>query len=161
MTQKEKLFCLFYVFSGDVKESAIKCGYKKDQAEKIGIRFLSKKQVREEIGKVRQQVFQANPKEVAKLGLWKIAFGDVRETISSVLNARKEDGVADFQDADLFCVSEIKLGKNDVTEIKLFDKIKALEALAALSQSEKEKGFDKSFFEALEKGAEGVFENEQ
>lgn len=95
------------------------------------------------------------------MGLWKIAFSDITKTISSVLKAKKDEGEIDFDDADLFCVSEIKLGKNDVTEIKLFDKIKALQALANLSSAQEENQTDKSFFEAFSKGAQGVFSNEE
>lgn len=152
---------MFFVFLNDVKESAIRCGYKKQQAEITGIKLLSRKEIRNEIEEIRKQLVLSDPQELAKLGLWKIAFGDVRNTVESVINSRKDDRELNLENADLFCVSEIKLGKNDVTEIKLFDKIKALEALAALTKNNEDKDVDKSFFEALENGSKGVFGLEQ
>ena len=63
-------------------------------------------------------------------GLERLAFGDITDAVRLIYLEQPQDG--QIERLDLFNVSEIKRGKNGV-EIKFFDRIKALEQLAELS----------------------------
>lgn len=161
LSQREKLFCFFYALSSDGKESAIKSGFKKETAEETFAKLLMRKEVKAEIKKARKELFEGDEKSLAKLGLCKIAFGNPSDLADAALKLRNGEGGESLKGDDLFCVSEIKIGKNDCFEFKLFDKIKALEALSNLKKGEsEEEEKDLSFFEALYKGEEKLNQNE-
>ena len=150
------MFCFFYALSSDGKESAIKSGYEEKKAEQISARLLMRSDIRKEANTLREELFSGDEKSLAKLGLCKIAFGNPKEVAQIALKIKNGEEEISLRDTDLFCVSEIKLSKNDCFEIKLFDKIKALEALSKLGEEKAdEEKRDLSFFEALYKGKSG------
>ncbi|HOA33054.1 MAG TPA: hypothetical protein PKO20_00430, partial [Clostridiales bacterium] len=90
-------------------------------------------------------------------GLRRAAFGSIADAIRLMfdenLNPEELDGL------DLFCVSEIKRPKGGGMEIKFIDRLKALEKLQSLAETEREA--DKNpFVEAIEKSAKAVFSGE-
>lgn len=81
----------------------------------------------------------------------RLAFGGIADVLR-LMNAENLENL-NLETLDLMNVSEMKFSKNGGMEIKLFDRLKALERLSMLCEDPKEAG-DAAFFEALKKGAE-------
>ena len=90
-------------------------------------------------------------------GLMRLAFGSVADAMKLMLC---EDAMTseDIEKLDLFNVSEIKRPKGGGLEIKFFDRLKALEKLAALGGGEENS--QSSFIKALSEGARLLSEEE-
>ena len=84
-------------------------------------------------------------------GYEKIAFGSINDPIRLLfcdeINPRA------LKKMDLFSVSEIKRPKGGGMEMKFFDRIKALQCLETMTQTERTPG---GFYEALESGANNL-----
>ncbi len=97
--------------------------------------------------------------EIQKIeeGLAKIAFGSCRDAVKLLL---RSDTLTDRQlnRLDLFNVAAVKRSGNCISEIKLFDRIKAMDCLLRLSSAES--GGADGFIEALVRSA-GVFPGEE
>lgn len=85
-------------------------------------------------------------------GYEKIAFGSINDPIRLLfcdeINPRA------LKRLDLFSVAEIKRPKGGGIEIKFFDRIKALQCLETMTQTEKRA--PGGFYEALESGANNL-----
>ncbi len=86
-------------------------------------------------------------------GYYRLAFGCFADAVSLLFS--EEISPETIQQLDLFNISEIKRKKNGETEIKFFDRLKALEKLegSALG-AEKSSAF--SLYHAIEKGASAL-----
>ena len=89
-------------------------------------------------------------KEEVRDGLKRLAFGDITDAVL-LLFAGDTFSEEKLRSLDLFCVSEIKKVRAGGTEIKFFDRQKALESLYELSAQEDTQGL--GFYAALEKSA--------
>lgn len=147
LTSKEIEFCRIYASCLNSRVAAAKAGFA--FPEKAGLKLLSKSGIAEEIERHSntQQCFAQ-----AADGLRKIAFGSVADAVRLVLHP---DEIRDTDTLDLFMVSEIKLPKSGGVELKLFDRIKALEALATLSEGGDSDGAA-PFINAIFKGTEAI-----
>lgn len=74
------------------------------------------------------------PLDEVKGGLHRLAFGSTTDAVE-LLFFEETPPPSKLAGLDLFHVSEVKRGKNGV-EVKLFDRLKALEALARLAEAE-------------------------
>ena len=54
LTEKQRLFCVYYIKSFNATKSAIKAGYSRKTAEQIGYQLLQKASVKSEIQKLKQ-----------------------------------------------------------------------------------------------------------
>ena len=88
-------------------------------------------------------------------GFRQLAFGNVRDA-AALLFANEEEILEKLPGYDLFNISEIKKPKGGGMEIKIFDRIKALQCLERM---ETEAG-QPSLFEALEAGARALNKGE-
>lgn len=146
ITSKEKLFCSYYSLDRNPREAAVKAGYM--FPERAALRLLSKKEITDEISHLDKQR-GATTKDIAS-GLTRLAFGCISDAVSLLF--RDEVTAAELEKMDLFSVSEIKRKKNGEMEIKFFDRLKALEKLADvtdMSSADEEN----SIFNAIAKGA--------
>lgn len=138
----KRKFCVLVSLGFSPEEAARKIGCT-DDPEQTAVDLLCCQSVQEKIKELGGIFSSSN---TARAGLVRIAFGGISDAVRFI--AEPED-ISD--DADLFAVSEIR--KTDKgTEIKFFDRIKALEALAQMSDCESE---DRAlpFYRALENAA--------
>ncbi|MDF2909511.1 MAG: phage terminase, small subunit, family [Sporolactobacillus laevolacticus] len=167
LTEKQRLFCLYYLKSFNATQAAIKAGYSIDTAHVQGPRLLSNVRVAEHIrevkGKMHQELF-IDAMDVLNKYI-QIAFADItdyvefgnREMTKKEIVDHDGDGNPVFDEStesysfvdlkDSNCVdgsliNEVKQGRDGVS-IKLADKMKALDMLSKyfdlLSKTQQEK----------------------
>ncbi len=146
LTQKEKDFCKFFCSCKNPREAAAKAGF--IFPERTGLRLLCKESIRQEISSVSGECERLV--SVAD-GLRRIAFGSVADAVKLIVSG---DEVTDIESLDLFLVSEIKLAKGGGMEIKFYDRIKALEALAAVGDGSADESAP--FIDAILKGSQVI-----
>lgn len=159
LTDRQRLFCLYYVKSFNATQSAIKAGYAPESAHVEGSRLLRHAKVSKEIKRIKQDMTEGIFVDAMDvLQKWvKIAFADVTDyltfgqkkqqvmTMYGPLYEKGKDGKADkskpiteivnyidFKESSMVdgtIISEVKQGKEGIT-IKLADKMKALEKLS-------------------------------
>ncbi|WP_412762701.1 terminase small subunit [Priestia megaterium] len=159
LTEKQRLFCLYYVKSFNATQSAIKAGYAPESAHVEGSRLLRHAKVSKEIKRIKQDMTEGIFVDAMDvLQKWvKIAFSDVTDyltfgqkkqqvmTMYGPLFEKGKDGkidkskpvteivnYIDFKESSMVdgtIISEVKQGKEGIT-IKLADKMKALEKLS-------------------------------
>lgn len=127
----QRLFCYYYVQSGNVQESAIKAGFPQSQAIVCGLKALSQKSCRELIEKLSYHETAVN---LVETGLKRLAFGNANDAVRLAF-CEQAPSSEELGSLDLFNISEIKKIKGGGVEIKLFDRQKALEKLYELSHS--------------------------
>ena len=150
LTEKEKLFCMYFVDSADAKQSAIDAGYTKNPAQKA-LTLLSRSDVADEIAALAKNNSRVMSK-IAHCGYKRLAFGSIADAIS--LLYMESPTKKQLQDMDLFMVSEIKRPKDGAMEIKFYDRLKALEKLS--SEKEDSDGDSNSLLHALTLGAQNL-----
>lgn len=152
LTEKQRLFCLYYVKSFNATQSAIKAGYAPESAHVEGSRLLRHAKVSKEIKQIKQDMTQGifiDAMDV--LQKWvKIAFTDVTDYLTfgqkevEVMGAfgpiKDEDGnvitrmvnYVELNESNMIdgtLISEVKQGRDGMS-VKLADKMKALEKLS-------------------------------
>jgi phage terminase small subunit len=155
LTEKQRLFCLYYVKSFNATQAAIKAGYSPDRAHVTGSELVRNRKVADEIrrikGSMTQDIFLDAMDVLQK---WiKIAFADITDFVqfgkkqSPATNMLTGEMIYDdngdpvlvpnveyfdiknSHEVDGSLISEIKQGREGIS-IKLADKIKALEKLS-------------------------------
>ncbi len=87
-------------------------------------------------------------------GLRHLAFGDIQDAVTLLFET--EEGIlSSLPSLDLFNVSEIKRQKGGGMEIKFFDRLRALEKLREIIDTDERQSCI-SFYEALEKSASNI-----
>ena len=147
LNKRERLFCSGYVCTGNAETAAKQAGYKKDY-RLTGERLLCEEKILAEIERLlslRRKTFS----KLAAVGYYRLAFGDVSDALR-LLNNQPPTPVQPGE-LDLFQISEIKKPKDGALEIKFFDRLKALEQLAALGE---ESVGVAGLFDAIGRGAQ-------
>ena len=157
LTEKQRLFCLYYVRCFNSTKAAIKAGYSRNTAMEQGYQLLQKTSVREEIHRLKQS--RLNRELLDEHDIFQkymdIAFADITDfvqfgqeeeyVIGQFGLVQVEDPVTGkktplkqkvntvrFRESDSIdgtLITEVKNGKNGAS-IKLADRMKALEWLA-------------------------------
>jgi hypothetical protein len=147
--QKED-FCCWYALLGNIQEAAAKAGLSEDNALCAGLRLLSSPVCRKRIKKYRELLSGSG--EVIT-GLKRLAFGSSKD--AAVLAFAEELPPAEIiSQLDLFNVSEIKRVKGGGVEVRLFDRLKALEKLFELENSFADRSSAAGLISALMSGEE-------
>ena len=147
LTAKEKEFCLCFLQSGDATLSAREAGFA--DAQRTGRRLLCEERIASELE--RLAAIQNRLLGVAAAtGYRRLAFGNAADAVSLVFE--QEPDRETLGRMDLFLVSEIKRPKDGAMEIKLFDRVKAMEKLETMSA---ESRTSDSLFDAIGKSAAG------
>jgi hypothetical protein len=145
----EKLFCKIFAESHDARSSAARAGVVARQAvplpmdtassptlqnaEATAFALLERADIRREIS--RWEKLRRTREAELQAGIRRLAFGSVTDAVRLLLS--EDTPTADeLERMDLFNVSEIKRPKGGGLEIKFFDRLKALELLAAHSGEE-------------------------
>ncbi len=154
LTEKQRLFCLYYIKNFNATQAAIKAGYSPDSAHVEGCRLLKKAKVAKEIrrlkGTIQEEIFIGAMDVLNKY--IKIAFADVNDYLSfgqrevqcmgpfgPIYEGEGEDkkpvtkivNYVDLKDSNLVdgtIISEVSQTRDGV-KIKTIDKTKALEKL--------------------------------
>ncbi len=153
LTEKEKNFCYHYASTGNPREAAAFAGYSVE-AEKKGVKLLSKDNVKEEIEKMLDEK-KKNFIYKAYIGYDRLAFGSVADAIK-LLYVESLDEVS-LENMDLFNIAEIKRPKEGAIEIKFFDRMRALEKLEQMGDDKKTD--IRPFYQAMEQGIKAIEEN--
>ncbi len=145
LTKRENEFCRYYVACRNGREAAAKAGFA--FPERSGLRLLAREQISAEI----ERLSSDNGNKLSAVdGLKRLAFGSIADAVRLILSTEP----LDVESLDLFSVSEIKRTDKG-TEIKFYDRIKALEAL--LEAGDDLGGHDTSqFVDAIFKGASAI-----
>ena len=145
LTKRENEFCRYYVSCRNGREAAAKAGFA--FPERSGLRLLAREQILAEIDRLSSN----GCNRLSSVdGLRRLAFGSVADAVKLILSTEP----LDVESLDLFMVSEIKRTDKG-TEIKFYDRIKALEAL--LETGEDISGNNTSqFVDAIFKGASAI-----
>lgn len=146
LTARERSFCRYYATTCNSKEAAAYAGL--PEPEKTGVLFLSKPHIRDEIKKIMNEQ-KLSGKTLAYIGYERLAFGSVCDAVRLLCleNSCKDE----LDKLDLFNIAEIKKPKDGSMEIKFFDRIKALEKLELLDESEDK--LTSHFYDALNRRA--------
>ena len=148
MREREWLFCKYSAMNLSPREAAARSGYK--NPEKSGLKLLRKKRVLSAVESMTSNL--PTKREVAN-GLRRLAFG----SISDIIRLMKSEDISDIDldSLDLSLVSELKFPKGGGVEVKLCDRIKALQLLSELSEDEDAPDIS-DFFSALSRSAENI-----
>ncbi|MFB1100894.1 terminase small subunit [Terribacillus sp. JSM ZJ617] len=151
LTEKQQLFCIYYVKSFNATQSAIKAGYSPDTAHVQGSRLLKNDKIAAEIRRIKQDLTDSlfidaqdvlakyaaiafaditdfttfGKKEVEVMGM----FGPMEDDEGNPI--MKEVNYVDFKESSMIdgtIITEVKQGKDGVA-IKMADKMRALDKL--------------------------------
>ena len=124
-------FCCRYVMLGNVVEAAEKAGFPKETALSEAVKCLRSKECRRKIESLRELLSDSGN---VSAGLKRLAFGNCTDAVYLVF-ADELPPPSVIERLDLFNVSEIKRVKGGGVEVKLFDRLKALEKLFELENN--------------------------
>lgn len=153
LTEKETLFCRFFVNNRNATQAAIKAGYSVDSARSIGYENLTKPHIRAEVERlkaIRNQAIMLNEDDIVERYM-RIAFADMTDFVDFGIEQIPEVNLItgeqlydqegrpryfkksflDFKNAnevDGGLICEIKMGKQGMS-VKLEDRQKALDWL--------------------------------
>lgn len=130
-----------YLDYGSVDEAEKRSGVKN------GNELLCREDISEEIKRLGE-IQRKNLSSLAKAGLKKLAMDSIADAVSLIY--MDNPTIEQLREMDLFMISEIRR-KDKATEIKFFDRFKALDSLV---KEENDRDSSLSFFDALEAGAE-------
>ncbi|PFU00010.1 terminase small subunit [Bacillus thuringiensis] len=152
LTEKERLFCLYYVKYFNGTQAALKAGYSKDGAHVQASRLLRRERVSSYIKELKGELIEnvfVEAMDVLKEYI-KIAFADITNYVTfgqkevpvmGMFGPMKDESgkeinriinYVDLHEADMVdgsIITEVKLGKDGVS-VKLADKMKALDKLS-------------------------------
>jgi phage terminase small subunit len=157
LTEKQRLFCLYYIKNFNATQAAIKAGYSPDSAYQIGYENLMKPQIKTEITRLKElkrQSIMINEDDIVERYM-RIAFADMTDfvefgralvpvmgpfgpiVVKNPVTKKKETLMKEINDVrfkdhmivDGGLICQIKQGK-DGASIKLEDRQKALDWLA-------------------------------
>ena len=140
LTEKQRLFCIYYIKCFNATKAAIKAGYSKNSAGEQGYQLLQKPSIKNEIQRLKQN--KLNRAMLSEDDIFQkyidIAFAD----ITDYLEFTSEEVQGEFgpytknvvklknsNELDGSLISEISEGKDGI-KIKLQDKMKALQWLS-------------------------------
>ena len=127
LTAAEKHFCRIYAETGDLRAAAARANIEEGGA------LFERPEIRREIARIEKLRCAKQAQVLA--GITRLAFGSVTDAVRLLLND-EPPGPEELERMDLFNISEMKRPKNGGLEIKFFDRLKALELLAAHSCDE-------------------------
>lgn len=145
-------FCCNYVTLGSVEEAAVRAGVPREEALSVGIELLKTEECRQLISQLRELLSDSGS---VAAGLKRLAFGSCTDAVYLVF-ADELPPAEIIGKLDLFNVSELKRVKGGGVELKLFDRMKALEKLFelenAFSDREKAENLIRALSEDNEEG---------
>jgi hypothetical protein len=148
---KQRLFCYYMAGMEDPIEAAVRAGYSRKAARREVVRLLDRADVRAEIERCRREA-REHRTDTALAGLVRLGLGEVNDVAGLVCRAQPPES-EELAMMDLFALSELKKGKDGGLEVKLYDRMKALELLLSHQAGGEEAG---SFYSALDAAVSGM-----
>ena len=146
----DEAFCRAYLRTMDPERAAAESGHRD------GFALLGRKRIQERLEKMRSDAAGQLRRDDAVRRLAQLAFGRANDAVKLALHA----GGTDPDQLDLSAVAEFKVTDKGV-EVKLVDRVRALETLCSLLESGEGHGAEelyRALVEAAEE-AEGGWEN--
>lgn len=137
-----RAFCAAYLRTMDPEQAAREAG------RENGFALLARKGVRKRLEKMRSAAAGELRREDALRRLAQLAFGRANDAARLALSPREVDP----EDLDLSAVAELKVTDKGGVEVKLVDRVRALETLCGLLE-EHEGGGAEELYQALENAA--------
>ncbi len=156
LTEREMLFCRYFIRTQTPREAALLAGYTPLFAKKKADFLAESPLIRAEINRVKKEEDKySSLKARVTSGLLRASLGDIGDAVK-LLAMSDEEILSKGEKLDLFSVSEIKRPKGGGMEIKFIDRVKALSALMELC--DEDGGFydESGFLSALEASAGGL-----
>lgn len=147
---KRNAFCCYYVMLGNVTEAAERAGFGRENALTEGVKCLRSAECRRTIAALREVLSDSGN---VSAGLKRLAFGSCSDAVYLVF-ADELPPQEIIERLDLFNVSEIRRVKGGGVEVKLFDRLKALEKLFELESSCSDRNKAADLIAALTSSAE-------
>ncbi len=141
----KKKFCCYYVMLGNAEEAALRSGFPRETALEDAVGCLESSYCKKLISQMRDILSDSCN---VMSGLKRLAFGNCSDAVYLVF-ADELPPASVIEKLDLFNVSEIKRVKGGGVEIKLFDRLKALERLFEFENACSDRGNAVSLIEAL------------
>ena len=123
-------FCSLYAMLGNISEAARGAGFPPESAFREGLEILGMPQYQRLIQRLTRMP-RIDPRHQVRAGLERLAFGTANDALALLLSEEPMTG-EQLSRLDLFNVSEIKKVKGGGLEIKFYDRLKAMERLAAI-----------------------------
>lgn len=149
LKRKEKSFCRLAALYPDLKRAALEAGFK--DPEKALAKLLSREDIAAEIGRISRNAREVF-RNVAASGLYRLACGDSGDAMTLVFSECVP--LTRLKEMDLSAVQEIKRTDKGV-EVKFCDRIKALDKLRELADSDSAHGSG-SLIDAIRRSAEAL-----
>ena len=133
MTDKQERFCQEYMIDLNATQAAIRAGYSVGTAEQIGYQLLQKTSVSNRIAQLRAEQSKRTGISADRVvrELAKVAFVDIGNVVDDTGALRQ-----DITPEDRAAVASIKVknsetdsGSNEEREVKLYDKLRALDLI--------------------------------
>ena len=124
----EHVFCWLCARLGNPREAALRAGYPANQADSIAAKLLQRPKIRAKIEECANSAHGGGLSALALRGLLRLALGSCNDAARLALMEEEPDPQA-LEQMDLFCVSEIRRPKGGGCEIKLYNRLEALELL--------------------------------
>lgn len=156
LTKKQRRFCTYMAQLRSPKEAACRAGYPRLVAEGMAMKLLEQAAVRQEIRKVEEQLAEQSARDEARACLRRIALTPPTDVVRLLLT--EGEGLLDeLEGMELFPIAEIKRAKGGGLEIKLQDRMRALELLLNLPGEEDQSQISQ-LYGALEQSAASLKE---
>ncbi len=143
--EQQRIFCCWYAVTGDPENSAVKAGIPRDRALPEALRMLRSAGCRKAVAALRSAL---TDQDAVMAGLRRLAFGSCTDAVKLAFSDELPPPDI-INSLDLFNVSEIKRVKGGGVEIKLFDRMKALEKLCELERTFSDRDKAESLINAL------------
>jgi len=150
MKPKEKEFCRFMAVYGEPMRAAKEAGYKHPENWP---RLVCREDIAAEIrgcSASLRTVYQ----ETAVSGLYRLAFGNPADALKLLYNENPSD--KELEALDLSAVAEVRRTKDKSVEIKLYDRVKALDRLNDILNSSRELNPSGGLLEAMRLSAQAL-----
>lgn len=138
----EQAFCAAYLRTMDPERAAEECSCED------GFAVLGKKSARARLEKMREAAAAELRREDAIRRLAQLAFGRANDAVRLALRTKEVDP----ETLDLSAVAELKVTEKGGVEVKLVDRVRALEALCGLLEDDGGAGAEE-LYRALEDAA--------
>lgn len=152
LSEREKLFCRRQLRLQNAREAAAGAGYGLDHCKTRGENLMAREDIRAFLEQLEREEGY-NGRQALEEGLRRLAFGSAADCVRLAFLEEAPDAKT-LEGMDLFSLSAFKRNKG-VSEVKLYDRVQAMEALAGLLDRQEEAGI-RPLYEALEQGANAL-----
>ena len=152
LSEREKLFCRRQLRLQNAREAAAGAGYDLAGCKTRGENLMAREDIREFLEKLKREEGYSGRKALED-GLRRLAFGSAADCVRLAF-LEEEPDQRTLEGMDLFSLSAFKRSKG-ANEVKLYDRVQAMEALAEMLDRQEEEGI-RPLYEALEQGASAL-----